>query len=222
MPPIPPSRLIVVPTERERRVISAGLAAIARHGDRVELCGFGLVAAAARTASLIAALEPTEVMLVGIAGGIASRAVPGTAWLFDRVACHGVGVGTGAAFVPAGTLGWRHWEGDPPGVDVTVGDVIDVPSPADGVRLPGTLLSVCAAAAGPDDVAERLRLFPDAAAEDMEGFSVAAAGRMAGVPVRIVRGISNVAGDRDHRAWRIDEAAEAAASLAARLLAGDP
>jgi futalosine hydrolase len=57
-------------------------------------------------------------------------------------------------------------------------------------------------------------------AEDMEGFAVAAACRLAGIPLDIVRGISNTAGDRDHSHGQIDAACRAAASLAAALLGG--
>jgi futalosine hydrolase len=82
----------------------------------------------------------------------------------------------------------------------------------------GLLLSACAASADDADVRSRLQLFPDAAAEDMEGFAVAAACRLAGVPLDIVRGISNVTGDRDISRWQIEAACRAAAELAAMLL----
>ena len=43
--------------------------------------------------------------------------------------------------------------------------------------------------------------------------SVAFAGAMAGIPVRIVRGISNIAGDREKSRWRIADALHAATDL---------
>jgi futalosine hydrolase len=52
----------------------------------------------------------------------------------------------------------------------------------------------------------------------MEGFAVAAACRLAGVPLDIVRGISNTAGDRDTSGWQIEAACRAAAALAVMLL----
>jgi futalosine hydrolase len=55
-----------------------------------------------------------------------------------------------------------------------------------------------------------MKKHPSAIAEDMEGFSVAAACKLAGKPIRIVRGISNRAGDRDHRFWEIDRGLDAA------------
>ena len=59
--------------------------------------------------------------------------------------------------------------------------------------------------------------FPDAVAEDMEAFGVAMACQMHGVPLEVVRGISNEVGDRDHSQWQIDKALRAAAELVIRL-----
>jgi futalosine hydrolase len=56
-------------------------------------------------------------------------------------------------------------------------------------------------------------------AEDMEGFAVALACRLVGVPLDIVRGISNDAGDRDKVRWQVPQALRAAADLAALILA---
>ena len=47
----------------------------------------------------------------------------------------------------------------------------------------------------------------------MEGFAVAVACRLAGVPLKIIRGISNHAGDRQHSRWKITEALLSAAAL---------
>ncbi|MFM7244649.1 MAG: futalosine hydrolase [Planctomycetaceae bacterium] len=210
--------LILVPTDRERRVLGPRLVS---HG-RVELCGFGLVAAAARTATLLATGHPTRVVLVGIAGCLDDRLAIGSAWQFDRVACHGIGAGTGAAFVPAGTLGWPQWPGDPPTAAAAIGDDLPCGVSGHGPLAPGVLLTVAAAAAEAGDVAARRTLVPDAVAEDMEGFAVAAACRLSGVPVAIVRGISNTAGDRDAARWRVDAALEAAADVAVQVLQASP
>ena len=56
---------------------------------------------------------------------------------------------------------------------------------------------------------------PSALAEEMEGFAVAVAAGLFGVPLRIVRGASNRAGDRNHAEWRM---AEALAAARARVL----
>jgi futalosine hydrolase len=214
-----PQPLILVPTERERRLIAPAIAAAWGGRARVELCGFGPVVAAARTAHLIAEHRPERVLLVGIAGRLSDRLAIGAAYAFERVACHGIGAGSGDAFMPAESLGWPQWPGD--GIDsgMRVGDVLPCSShrPA-AAPSAGLLLSACAASASDADVRSRLRLFPSAAAEDMEGFAVAAACRLSGIPLDIVRGISNTAGDRELARWQIDAACRAAAELAALLL----
>lgn len=48
------------------------------------------------------------------------------------------------------------------------------------------------------------------AVESMEGAAIAHIAALHGVPVGEVRGISNIVGDRDTRAWRLEEAAVAA------------
>ena len=53
----------------------------------------------------------------------------------------------------------------------------------------------------------------------MEGFAVALACRLRGVPFDIVRGISNVAGDRDKSHWQVAAAVETAGRLALQITA---
>jgi futalosine hydrolase len=212
--------LILVPTEVERGIIAPVLADGAASSIRVNLCGFGPVVAASRTATLIAEHRPGRVLLVGIAGRFTDRLAIGEAYAFERVACHGIGVGSGDAFVPAEAMGWPQWPGDGSDPATRIDDAISCSSGRLPVAAPraGLLLSACAASAGDADVRSRLRLHPDAVAEDMEGFAVAAACRLAGVPLDIVRGISNTAGDRDISRWQIKAACRAAAALAAMLL----
>jgi futalosine hydrolase len=210
--------LFLVPTESERRQLAPALAAGLDPARRIELCGFGPVAAAARTAALITEHAPQRVMLIGIAGRFDARLEIGAAYRFDRVACYGVGAGAGDGFIPAAALGWSQWPGDPPDPEAAVGDVIDCGAVAAVASPSGLLLTVCAASASADDVAGRMKLFPTAMAEDMEGFGVALACRLAGVPLTIIRGISNTAGDRDHARWRVSEALAAAAAVALRIL----
>ena len=212
--------LLLVPTELERGLIAQVVAAACGSAIQSELCGFGPVVAAARTARLIAEHRPERVLLVGIAGRFSDRLAIGQAYAFEWVACHGIGAGSADTFVPAEAMGWPQWPGDGADPATRIGDAISCTSgrlPATAPRA-GLLLSACAASADDADARSRLRLFPDAAAEDMEGFAVAAACRLAGVPLDIVRGISNTAGDRDPSRWQIEAACRAAADLAAMLL----
>ena len=208
-----PHTLVLVPTEIERRHLAR------QRGFGIdapcELCGFGPVAAAARARHAIAVHEPERVVLVGIAGTFDPDGLPvGTAAVFPSVLMHGVGVGA-ATFVSATALGYRHWprsskgEADEPDA---LARACPVPPAA------GPLLTVCTAAATEGEARERRALFPDAAAEDMEGFAVALACRLDEVPVAIVRGISNAVGDRRFERWQIPEALDAAYLVAADLL----
>ena len=210
---------MLVPTEPECRRLRPVIAAALAADDGLELCGFGPVAAAARTAALLARHRPARVLLAGIAGRIDVRLPLGGACRFAQVACHGIGAGAGTEFVPAASLGWPQWAGDTATGSAPIGDLIPCGwSGGDGPLL----LSACAASGSPADVAARRRLFPAAAAEDMEGFAVAFACRLAGVPCAIVRGLANEAGDRDHSRWVTADALAAAAAAATALLAETP
>lgn len=197
--------LVLVPTEIERRHL-------ARHPNFdaaacCELCGFGPVAAAARTASLIAAQKPARVILAGIAGTYDRQRLPvGAAAVFGRVVMYGIGVGTGSRFVPAGAMGFPQWPGngdDDRTIDDELGLSIPVPAAA------GPLLTCCAASVSADEARRRTQFHPGVLAEDMEGFGVAVACRLAAVPLAITRGISNLAGNRSTSRWQVPEAMDA-------------
>ncbi len=177
-------RLVLVPTELELRLLGPL--------ERAELCGFGPVAAAARTAALLAERRPERVVLVGIAGTYDASAAPvGSALAIDGVTIDGF---DGAGFEP--------WPG--------VGATIELRSSTS----PRTLVTVLAPSPSPAEAADRRRRHPGAIAEDMEGYGVAVACAIARVPLAIVRGISNEAGDRNTRGWKIREALAAARELA--------
>lgn len=196
--------LILIPTAMERAIL-APLIHISQ--AQVELCGFGVAAAGARAGQLIEMHQADHVVLLGIAGSLQPDLEVGQAYSFSRVCCDGIGVGQGDHFQPAGEMGWPHWQmvGDE-----AIGDEIEIGIEGQPER---GLLTVCAASADNDQANNRRERFPQAAAEDMEGFSVAVACRIAKVPLQIIRGISNVAGNREHATWKIDEAAGSVAEM---------
>jgi futalosine hydrolase len=207
--PSPSGRdLVLVPTELELRQLDelGPFPEAAR-----ELCGFGPVSAAARTAQRLAELRPGRVLLLGIAGSLDPERAPlGSACLFERVRLDGVGAGAGTGFLPPSRLGFPQWEGPP-------GPVEDALELAPGGT--GELLTVCAASASPGEASARRERHPAAVAEDMEGFGVALACHLARVPLAVVRGISNAAGERERRTWRVPAALAAARRLALEWLA---
>jgi futalosine hydrolase len=210
------SWLLLVPTAVELQCLPTQfLGFVDRSGGAIELCGFGPVVAAARAASLIASRQPRHVVLCGIAGAIGPQLSVAAAYNFGAVACYGIGVGSASSHQSALSVGWQQWPGNTScsGLGVPIGDVIELTNRRNDIEGHRLLLSVCAASQNETDVAMRLAAWPSALAEDMEGFAVAAACQLASVPLRIVRGISNRAGDREHRNWRVAEAMIAASEL---------
>ncbi len=201
-------QLILVPTSFELQHANR-LQANLTAGLTIELCGFGAVVAAARTAELIARHCPQRVALLGIAGAIHEDLQLGAAYEFSEVVLSGIGVGAGIEHKTASELGWPQWECAP-----AILDCIELQSP---LQRPANrsrqLLTVCAGAAGSDDVKRRRDQFPRAAAEDMEGFAVAVACKLANVSLRIFRGISNRAGDRDKQNWHVAQAMQSVVDL---------
>jgi len=226
--------LLLIPTELEQRYLLRHLSGHDRNGDHagghrdtapsvagwaVRLCGFGQVAAAARAAMLIARHSPSRIVLVGIAGSLSDSAPVGGACEFGTIISDGIGVGSGPAFRSAGQMGWPHWPGEVPGkasVDApspSIEDRIDCDTGKTAEETTRGLLSVCAASSDAEHAVTRQRAYPDAIAEEMEAFGVAVACRLAGVRLRVIRGISNHAGDRDLKSWQIESALAAAAEL---------
>jgi nucleoside phosphorylase len=189
--------LILVPTAYEAELLNLD-------DVPVVVCGFGLAAAGAG-ASYAIGLHPREaaegLILVGAAGSYDPRAAPlGRALIASAVRVRGVGVGYGAGHRTAAQLGWA--------------DTDVIPLNGNG----GELLSVAAASASLEQAAARAARNLGAVGEEMEGYAVAMAAHLHGVPLRIVRGFSNVAGDREHDRWRMDEALAAARETVAGML----
>jgi len=227
--------LVLVPTVREKQRLVSNRSDAPTLGDcetgdlRIEVCGFGVVAAAARSMGLIRDVGPSLVLLIGIAGTYDdSRLAIGEAIEFDEVVCDGIGVGQAHQHHPAGEMGFEQVPsqitGGPSGfASGSIGERV-------GLDPMGTLgadqeksrdrvlVTVCAASADAEEAAQRRVRHPTALAEDMEGFGVAMSCRLAGVPLRIVRGASNRVGDREHARWRIGEALDAAARVAFEVI----
>jgi futalosine hydrolase len=185
---VPEGTLILVPTELERRALFGDSAPA-----HVRLCGFGLAEAGARAGHAIATFGPlpARVVLVGIAGSYdADRFPPGSAVVGGSIRLQGIGAG---GQTPSG-LGFS--------------DTDLLPLEGDGPEI----LSVAEASADAAQAGARRTRFPTAAVEEMEGFAVAVAAAAFGVPLRVIRGVSNLAGDRDRDRWQIGESLRAAAS----------
>jgi futalosine hydrolase len=206
--------LLLIPTELEYKHIPPSVISnLASIDGRVELCGFGPIVSAIRTTRLLAKHQPEQVILCGVAGAMDLRLNVGEAYRFSTVACYGVGAGSGDQYQTAAEMGWRQSRlGDEEIATPAVTDTIALAHAAFAEE-PHLLLTVCAASSSRDDVERKRFKFPNASAEDMEGYSVALACQMAATPLQIMRGISNIAGDRNHQNWKIEQAVRAAATL---------
>lgn len=218
--------LLLIPTAMERdRLIAASARYGGMEGWRIELCGFGVIAAAALTTRHLIRLRPERVVLAGIAGSFHPDVPVGAAVWFSEVLCEGIGVGgeAGDGFISASELGWPQVSlfGTQDGHSLEISDRLPLvlPKTVSSKERNRALMTVCAASSSPTMVARRLGRCVDApVAEDMEGFAVATACRLENTPLSIIRGISNSAGDRDHGHWEIDRAIDRVAErLAARL-----
>jgi futalosine hydrolase len=174
---------------------------------RLALCGVGLVSAAVQATRWLHQLQPQSIVLVGSAGSYDLDAAPvGTLLAGTSVACEGIGVGEGEEFhnLPLSLLatGLRTQQQEL-GLPL---ELPDLPEELHSSMLPGMILSVTSSAGSPGEVCRRLGRHPDALVEEMEGFAVALAGQEQGVPVTILRGVSNRAGNRNHRQWNIPAA----------------
>jgi len=201
--------LVLVPTELERQRLAAlgGWQAPGRVVPLTELVGFGALAAAARTMALALAHRPRHLVLVGIAGSYGARRAG--AETFGAVRVDGIGAGAGQRHLLPSDVGFPQWQDERGAVHE------ELPLHGGG----GVLLTVMAAARDAGDVAGRLARHPGALGEDMEAFGVALAAHLARVPLTVVRGWSNLAGDRDVRGWDVDGALAAARVRALEVLA---
>ncbi len=202
-----PRDLILVPTELERGFLTDSDFPSAQ----IAVCGFGMISSGIQTTRLILQDRPTRVWLTGIAGALTDRLKVGQAYHFEAVQQYGIGVGSGERFVPASKLGWEHLKTP---VGMSIGDRIDLSVPSTiAPSVSPLLLTVSASAADKRDTELRASSVPVAEAEDMEAFSVAMSCRLENIEVCVIRGISNIAGNRDHSTWKIENAMQRASEL---------
>jgi futalosine hydrolase len=212
--------LVLVPTELELEHLRE-LGGFATGSCISFVCGFGPIAASASAARLLSCLRPARIVLLGIAGTYdASRCAVGEAAEFDEVAIDGIGAGESARRVGPRELGLPQWAGSARVEPIF--DRLALDSNRSARHQSATLLSVCSVSDSREMARDRRERFPGAVAEDMEGFGVALACAQAGVPLRVVRGMSNEAGDRDHSRWRVRAALAAARELALSTSCSEP
>ncbi|TMV49004.1 futalosine hydrolase [Paenibacillus mesophilus] len=206
--------LVMTAVEAEREAVARGLAGDGRFD--VMLAGVGPAQAAANTAAALAAADYGLVISAGIAGGFAGRAELGGLVVSSEIVAADLGVETQEGFIGVDELGFGSAR---VAVDRTTADRL-----AGALRKAGlpaccgpivTVSTATGTAATASALAERV---PGAAAEGMEGFGVATAAQLRGLPVLEIRAISNPVGPRDRASWKIREALDALQSAGPILL----
>lgn len=183
-----------VPVERD---------AVARAFDGATVdviaAGVGPALAAAGTATALAGGRYSLVVSAGIAGGFQPEAPVGSLVVADEITAADLGAETADGFLPVTELGFGTVTHRPP--EALVRDAVAATGGRSGAVLTVSTVTGTAARAA----ALRAR-HPSALAEAMEGFGVAEAAALHGVPVLEVRAVSNPVGPRDRAAWRIPDA----------------
>lgn len=196
--------LFLVPTELEcRRLLSIGGSKMS--GLDIQLCGFGPVLSAITTTRLLMEKNYRNVLLCGIAGAyVESGLVVGQAVCATEVMLDAVGVFEQSQLRTGQNLGFHP----------SLPDQLSLAGflPKEESAVETRLLTVCTASCDSIQASGRHKQF-GATIEDMEGYGVAAACFAHGVDLTVVRGISNIAGERDKSLWQIDDALRAVVDL---------
>jgi len=206
-------RVLVMAAVEAERAALAGLDGAGGRFD-VRLCGVGPIAAAARTAAVLAAAGPGAYALAlsaGIGGGFAGRAAPGDLVVATEAVAPELGAETPdgpaaatAGFLPLEALGFgaSRYSAEP-----TLAALLGEKLRAAGLSAAAGPVLTVSTATGTAETAEKRRArVPEPAAEAMEGFGVAEAAGLYGLPFLELRAISNTVGPRDRGAWRMKEA----------------
>ena len=197
--------LIMTAVEAEREAVLRGLGS--PDFIDVELAGVGPASAAARTARVLAGNEYGLVISAGIGGGFTDRAAIGSIVIADQLIAADLGAETPDGFLSVDELGFGSSRLEP---DLPLVRRLEEAMASAGLAVrSGAVLTVTTGTGSAQTAAALRQRYEDAAAEAMEGFGVAEAARLFGLPCLEIRTISNAIGPRDRSAWRMKEAFEA-------------
>ncbi|MDR7074383.1 futalosine hydrolase [Fictibacillus barbaricus] len=195
--------LIMTSVSAEREAILRGIGETDRYD--VELAGVGPVSAGIQTVKALSAGEYDLVINMGIAGGFAGKADPGSLVIADEIVSADLGAESPEGFIPLDELGF----GASTRVKVDEQLVASLSEALNEARIPvqsGAILTLSTVTGTADTTTDLMSREPRAVAEAMEGYGVAKAAEEFGVPVLEIRSISNHIGPRDRSAWRMKEA----------------
>jgi len=179
--------------------------------------GVGVVSAALALGGLMAWKRADQVIMIGSAGALPGSglevgdvAVASSEVLAEIGLCTGPGLGD---TVPLNLAGLHQ---EIPLDEPLSRSLIEAAQGSSRV-VKNRFLTVVGGSADQTQAKARADRF-QAVVENMEGYALAQAGQWFGVPVGTVRAVSNMAGDRNKSAWRLDPANELAQAIVLEYL----
>ena len=208
------SLLVITAVDAERDAVLRGIGPT-HPPVHVVVAGVGPVAAAVGTMAALTAFPDTSFAVsAGIAGGFRGRIAQCDVAVANRLTFADLGARTDAGFLGLDEMGLRQ--------DCSYaasGSDVEKRLARTPMRVVTGEILTLACMTGTDDEARRLaERHPQAIAEAMEGFGVAAAAHCARLPFAEIRAISNVIGRRDPSSWNMRGAFDALAQAFAELL----
>ncbi|MGP9020163.1 futalosine hydrolase [Streptomyces sp. BR1] len=188
--------LVVTAVPAERDAVTRACSAF----DTV-VGGVGPASAAAATATALARAPSPYGLVVsaGIGGGFAPLAPVGSLVVSSRIVAADLGADTPDGYLDVEELGFGRSVHLPPAA------LAEAIATATGAAY-APVLTVSTVTGTAERAAALTQRHPGAGAEAMEGFGVAEAAALHGIPVVEIRAVSNAVGPRDRSAWRIGDA----------------
>lgn len=205
--------LIVTAVQSEKKAILQGLTE--PYAEHVLAAGVGSLYAAIQTMEQMSRHRYDLLLNLGIGGGFPSQAEVGSVVIADEMIAADWGAESPEGFLEYDQLGFgcQRIESDADGREKVVHALRMKGIPYSV----GPILTVSTTTGTKQSADQLLRRFPQAAAEGMEGFGVAAVAKHMNVPVLEMRTISNLVGPRDRQSWRIKDALERLTELSSIL-----
>ncbi|WP_233606588.1 futalosine hydrolase [Micromonospora sp. Llam0] len=182
----------------------------------VAVVGVGSAAAAAGTSRQLALAASSgrpydAVVSAGIGGGFPDRIAVGQTAVATRSVAADLGAESPDGFLAIDELGFGTAVA---GTDDALTSWLRAALPD---AVPGAVLTVNTVTGTATTTGTLTGRYPDAVAEAMEGYGVACAAELAGLPFAELRTISNPVGPRDRAGWRIPSALAALTTAASAL-----
>ncbi|MFA9559722.1 futalosine hydrolase [Evansella sp. AB-rgal1] len=194
--------LVMTAVNAEKDAVTRGIKNNYRYD--VKLAGVGPAVAAANTATALTFENYDLVISAGIGGGFPNMAEVTSVAVATEIISADLGAETSEGFLPIEELGFGSSRVS---VDIELVSTITKILSSQGLKVQSGPILTLSTVTGTTETAELLsKQYPGATAEAMEGFGVATAASIQGIPVLEIRTISNAVGPRNREAWKLKEA----------------